>query len=104
MWVEWETLVWSRLYELRAEASTSWLERGFGKGTILNKQGINEWRQKDLKGAPYSDDYDTKMGSWYEKFEAKVGKGGAEKLLLQPLQRWIEYVKSELQLHENTTD
>jgi hypothetical protein len=27
-----------------------------------------------------------------------------EVLLLQPLQRWIEYVKSELQLHENTTD
>ncbi|KAL3790833.1 LOW QUALITY PROTEIN: hypothetical protein ACHAWO_010672 [Cyclotella atomus] len=52
MWVEWETLVWSRLYELRAEASTSWLERGFGKGTILNKQGINEWRQKDLKKVP----------------------------------------------------
>eukprot|EP00985_Skeletonema_marinoi_P027752 scaffold23291_cov166-Skeletonema_marinoi.AAC.2 len=44
------------------------------------------------------------MSTWYEKFEAKVGKDGADKLLLHPIQERIEYVRSKLQLGQNMTD
>jgi len=82
----------------------SWLERGFGNGTNIRKQDIREWKKRDLRGAPYTDRFDTRMSTWYEKFEAKVGKDGAEKLLLRPIQERIEYVRSKLQLGQNMTD
>ena len=82
----------------------SWLERGFGKGTNIRKQDISEWRKRNLKGAPYIDEFDTRMSSWYKKFEAKVGKEGAEELLLQPIQARIEYVRTEIQRHQNMND
>ena len=82
----------------------SWLERGFGIGTDIRKQDISEWRKRNLQGAPYIDEFDTRMGSWYKKFEAKVGKEGAEEVLLQPIQARIEYVRTKLQLHQNMTD
>jgi hypothetical protein len=82
----------------------SWLERGFGNGTDIREQNIREWKQRDLQGAPYIDQPDTRMGSWYEKFEAKVGKDGTEKLLLQPIQERIEYVRSTIQLRQKMTN
>jgi hypothetical protein len=82
----------------------SWLERGFGNGTSIRNQDIGEWRKRDVEGAPYNDQLDTRMGSWFEKFEAKVGKDSAEKLLLQPIQERIEYVRSMLQLRKENDE
>jgi hypothetical protein len=48
-------------------SSESWLERGFGKGSNTGKLDISEWKERDLRGALYADQLDTRMGSWYEK-------------------------------------
>ena len=76
---------------------------GFGKGSLVNKQYINSaWKQQNLDGvSSYTDQFDTRMGSWYEKIvnsTSRVGEDGADKLLLKPLHEKIEFVRSKLSL------
>merc|ERR1711920_941380 len=67
----------------------SFLERGFGKGTIVNKQDISTWKKRNLNGAPYVNQLDTIIGSWFERFVILVGEDGVEELLLEPLRKRI---------------
>ena len=76
----------------------SFMERGSGAGSWINKQNEDVWKGRNQQSSPYTDKVDTSMGRWVDVFLSRVGKDVGEELLFEPLRRRIMSVRQALNI------